>query len=382
MVAVNNLAMINETFGFNTGDEVVAAVARIIKTKLRGGDTLGRYSSNKFGIILNDCGPGAMRTAAERFLKAVRETTISTAACPISATISAGGVLVPDQASTVQEALSHALTALDKAKRARFDCFTSFEPSPNQDSIRKRNIRVADEVTAALDDNRMHLALQPIVSIATGETAHHECLLRIEQLDGTITSAGEFIAVAEQLGLSRLIDQRTLELTVDLLKRRPQLSLALNVSGLTANSPDWLVALQKLTGGRRALTGRLIIEITETAAISDLDQTIAFVDTLKELGCKVAIDDFGAGYTSFKNLKSLAVDMVKIDGTFIKNLATDSNDMVFIRALRDLAGTFGMETVAEWVQDARTVELLREAGITYMQGFYCGVPVLASEFKG
>ena len=382
MVAVNNLALINETFGFDIGDEVLSAVARTIKGKLRGGDTLGRYSSNKFGIILNDCGPGAMRTAAERFMKAVRDTTIQTAACPLSATISIGGVIVPDQATAAQPAISNALQALDKAKRGRTDCFTAFEPSPNQDSERKRNIRVADEVTSALDEHRMLLALQPIVSLTTGETKHHECLLRIERADGSITSAGEFIPVAEQLGLARLIDQRTLELACDLLKRYPKISLALNVSGLTATNHDWLVSLHRLTGGRKAMTNRLIIEITETAAIYDIDQTIAYVDTLKELGCKVAIDDFGAGYTSFKNLKLLNVDMVKIDGAFIKNLAHDPHDMVFIRALRDLATTFGIETVAEWVQDATTVEMLREAGITYMQGFYCGVPVLASEFKG
>jgi diguanylate cyclase (GGDEF)-like protein len=382
MVAVNNLALINETFGFDVGDEVIAAVANTVKSKLRGGDTLGRYSSNKFGVILNDCGPGAMRTAAERFMKAVRDATITTTACPLSATVSIGGVLIPDQAGTVQHALSHALQALDKAKRGRFDCFTSYEPSPNQDSVRRRNITVADEVTAALDEHRMLLALQPIVSLTTGETKHHECLLRIERADGSVTSAGEFIPVAEQLGMSRLIDRRTLELAVDLLKRFPKHSFALNVSGLTANNHDWLVALHRLTGGRKLLTNRLIIEITETAAINDIDQTVAFVDTLKELGCKVAIDDFGAGYTSFKNLKLLNVDMVKIDGAFIKNLATDPHDMVFIRALRDLATTFGMETVAEWVQDERTVELLRDAGIDYMQGFFCGVPVLSSDFKG
>jgi diguanylate cyclase (GGDEF)-like protein len=382
MVAVNNLALINETFGFDIGDEVIAAVARSVKGKLRGGDTIGRYSSNKFGIILNDCGPGAMRTAAERFMKAVRDLTIQTAACPLSATVSIGGVLIPDQAQSVQMALSHALQALDKAKRGRFDCFMGFEPSPNQETLRRRNITVADEVTSALDEHRMLLAMQPIVSLKTGEIKHHECLLRIERADGTITSAGEFIAVAEQLGMARFIDRRTLELTIDLLKRYPKLSLALNVSGLTANNHDWLVALHRLTGGRKALTERLVIEITETAAINDIDQTIAFVDTLKELGCKVAIDDFGAGYTSFKNLKLLNVDMVKIDGAFIKNLATDPHDMVFIRALRDLAQTFKMETVAEWVQDAKTVEMLREAGIDYMQGFFCGVPFLANEYKG
>src|SRR5690606_4156049 len=116
-------------------------------------------------------------------------------------------------------------------------------------------------------------------------------LLRLEKPDGSITSAGEFIPVAEQLGLSRLIDLRTLELTTKLLKKHPELSLALNVSGHTTSNHDWLIALHRLTGGRAAMTSRLIIEITETAASSDIDQTIAFVDTLKELGCKVAIDD-------------------------------------------------------------------------------------------
>ena len=210
----------------------------------------------------------------------------------------------------------------------------------------------------------------------------YECLLRMERPDGQIISAGEFIAVAEQLGLSRLIDRRTLELSIEILKKNPSIRLSVNVSGLTASDHEWLVTLHRLTGGRRALTERLTIEITETAAMHDLDLSINFVDTLKELGCQVAIDDFGAGYTSFKNLKILNVDMVKIDGAFIKNLASDPHDMVFIRALRDLATTFGIETVAEWVQDERTVEMLRVAGITYMQGFYCGVPVLASEFKG
>ncbi len=379
MVSVNNLALINETFGFDIGDEVIAATARTIKAKLRGGDTIGRYSSNKFGIILADCGPGAMRIAAERFMKAVREATVKTSATQLSATISIGGVLIPDQATISQQALSHALQALDRAKQRRFDCFMNYEPSPNHKSLRRRNINIADEVIAALDENRMVLALQPIVSTTTRRTKHYECLLRMEKADGSIGSAGEFIQVAEQLGLSRLIDRRTLELCVDLLKRYPTVHLTLNVSGLTPGNHDWLVALHRLTGGRRQITERLTIEITETAAINDIDQTVAFVDTLKELGCRVAIDDFGAGYTSFKNLKLLDIDMVKIDGAFIKNLTRDSHDVVFIRTLRDLAVTFGLEVVAEWVTNEEAIEILKELGIEYMQGFYCGEPLMGED---
>mgnify|MGYP001454586109 CR=1 FL=1 len=381
MASVNNLDVINETFGFDTGDEVISATARMMKSKLRGGDTLGRYSSNKFGIILNECGPGAMRIAADRFLKCVRETTIATSACQLSASISIGGLVLPDQAGTAAEALGNAMHALDRAKMKRVDCFMPYEPAQSRESTRRRSLAIADEVLAALDDDRMLLVLQPIISAATGLPEHYECLLRMRKPDGTLVSAGEFMTVVEQLGLARNIDRRTLELAVALLKKHTGLRLALNVSGLTVADHDWIVALQRLTGGKTALTNRLTIEITETAVIHDLDQIVLFVDTLRELGCRVAIDDFGAGYTSFKNLKVLNVDMVKIDGSFVKDLAEDSTGEVFIRTMIEIAQTFGMETVAEWVGNEETAEFLKKAGITYLQGFHYGMPLQIEEYE-
>ncbi|MFN3868336.1 MAG: EAL domain-containing protein [Hyphomicrobiaceae bacterium] len=380
MVAINNLAVVNQTFGFDVGDELIAAVGRIMKDKLRAGDTLGRYSSNKFGIVLNDCGPGAMRIAAGRFIRAVRTASIRSSACPLTATISIGGVIMPDQASTVHSALSAGLQALDKARSKRFDCFMAYEPSPTRETTRQRSISVADEVVAALDEDRMRLVLQPIVSAATRKPVIYECLLRMEKSDGSVVSAGEFIPVAEQLGMARLVDRRTLEMAVALLAKHPKLRLSLNVSGLTSGDEEWMAAIRELTRGDRALTERLVIEITETAAIQDVDQSAHFVDTLKEMGCRVAIDDFGAGYTSFKNLKRLAVDMVKIDGAFVHNLLADTSDQVFIRTMVEIAATFGMETVAEWVADEATATMLAEAGIDYLQGFLYGMPISAESY--
>ena len=379
MAAVNNLAVVNETFGFDIGDEVISAAARKIKDRLRGGDILGRYSSNKFGIILHDCGPGAMRIAAERFMKGVRDHTIATSACQLSATLSIGGVILPDQADTVQNALNHAMTALDRAKSKRFDCFMPYEPAVASENLRRKSITIADDVIDALDQHRMRLVLQPMIGAQSGKPEIYECLLRMERPDGSIVSAGEFIPIAEQLGLSRLIDRRTLELAIQLLNRFPAIKLSLNVSSLTCSDHEWLVALQRLTGCRKDITNRLVIEITETAAIQDLDLSVNFVDTLKEMGCRVAIDDFGAGYTSFKNLKLLNVDMVKIDGAFVKNVADDTSDQIFIKTMIDLATTFGLETVAEWVGDERAVDHLKKAGITYLQGFYYGLPLEADE---
>ena len=381
MASVNNLAVINETFGFDVGDDVITAAGRVIRERLRGGDIIGRYSSNKFGIILHECGPGSMRVAAERFISGMRKTAIKTSACPISATISIGGVQVPEQAHNVPLAISRALQTLSKARARRGDTFLVYEPSPGIESARSKNIAIADIVTSALDENRMRLVLQPIVSSKSRRPAFYECLLRIVKPDGTITGASEFIEIAEQVGLSRLIDRRVLELAIALLKRNSGLTLSLNVSSLTCSDHEWLVALHRLTGSDRSLRQRLIVEITETMAIDDLDQTVTFVDTLKELGCRVAIDDFGAGYTSFKNLKHLNADLVKIDGTFVKNLVVDASDRVFIKMMAELANAFGMETVAEWVTDEPTAELAIKAGITYLQGFHFGMPMDPGEVE-
>ena len=149
IAAISNLASINETFGFEVGDEVIAAIGRRLNSRLRGGDSIGRYSSNKFGIILNDCGPGATRVAAERLLNAVREETIKANACELPAVISIGGVQVPNQARTVQDSVGLALEALDRAKAKRFGCFMSYEANHKRESERQRNRTMADEIGRA-----------------------------------------------------------------------------------------------------------------------------------------------------------------------------------------------------------------------------------------
>jgi len=379
IAAVSNLSIINDTFGFDVGDEVIASVAGVLSNKLRGGDSIGRYSSNKFGIVLNDCTPSSMRIAAERLIRAVSETTLEAISCPISATLVVGGVMIPDNATSVNEALSRALEALNAARSRRLSSFVGHEPNAEKVTLRQRNIFVAEEIRHALDEDRMHLMVQPVVSAGSRKPAFYECLMRITKPSGAIVSAGEFIEIAEQLGVSKQIDRRTLTLAANILKADPDIHLSLNVSGLTCADHDWLLDVYALLGNRRELASRLIVEITETAAIHDLNQSIVFVDTLKEMGCRVAIDDFGAGYSSFKNLKHLPVDIVKIDGAFVRNLATEPADRLFLRTMVELARNFGMETVAEWVIDEETARIAAETGTDYLQGFHLGRPVEPEE---
>ena len=203
--------------------------------------------------------------------------------------------------------------------------------------------------------------------------AAHEAARRLDRLGHRVHP------VAEQFGLTKLVDHRALELAVELLSSAPDIKLTLNVSAATATDPHWLQGLEAFSGKAAGLAERLTIEITETAAISDLHETAKFVAALKALGCRVALDDFGAGYTSFRNLRLLGVDMVKIDGSFIQNLGTQAEDELFVRTLIDLAKSFGITTVGEWVGDEKTARLLEKAGVSYMQGYFFGAPELTKE---
>ena len=380
IAAIGNLSLINEAFGFHVGDEVITIVGRRLQGCLRERDCFARYGSNKFGIVLADCEPDTLDFVTSRLFKAVRESIIETSAGSVSMTVRLGGVLLPQQAKTVHEAFSQALDALDSARGRSGDCFVLYDDSEGRESQRKRNILIVDEVIRALNDRRMVLALQPIIRSGSREVAFYECLLRMQKPDGSYVSAGNFIPVAEKLGLSRLIDHRVAELTVALLKSAPNLILSMNVSGETTSDLEWLSALGALTQGERALNERLMIEITETAVISDIEESIGFVKSAKQLGCRVAIDDFGAGYSSFKNMRLLDVDMVKIDGSFVKDLPNSQDDWFLVQTLVDLARNFSMKTVAEWVGDEATAQMVEKAGVDFMQGFYFGQPQLVGGF--
>jgi diguanylate cyclase (GGDEF)-like protein len=376
LAGVNDLTLVNETYGYDVGDEVITIVGRRIGRALRGKDCIGRFSSNKFGIVLTDCSQEGVEIIARRLMAAIRDSVIDTSVGAVAASISVGAVLLPEHASTAQTAISRALQALDQARSSRSDRLSLYRPCERRESERHRSIAIADEIVRALNDRRMILALQPIVTSRSHEPELYECLLRMKRLDGSIASASEFIPVAEQFGLARLVDHRALELAIELLRSMPNIKLALNVSAATATDPQWLEGLEAFLRKGQGLAERLTIEITETAAISDIEETAKFVAALKGLGCRVALDDFGAGYTSFRNLRLLGVDMVKIDGSFIQNLGNRAEDELFVRTLIGLAKSFGITTVGEWVGDEKTAKMLENAGVAYMQGYFFGAPEL------
>jgi len=218
------------------------------------------------------------------------------------------------------------------------------------------------------------LAYQPIVETKTGELHHYECLLRLRTQEGEVISAGRFIMEAEKLGLIDLLDRRALELAGETLRQMPDVHLALNVSAGTVQdrgTADAYIAALRALG---PAVNRVTLELTETVALEDPAMASRFSVETRSLGCQFAIDDFGAGYTSFRNLMAIEADTIKIDGSFIKNLARNPNNQTFVRMMVDLAQTFSVKTVAEMVENPADAALLKRLGVDYLQGYMFGIP--------
>jgi EAL domain-containing protein (putative c-di-GMP-specific phosphodiesterase class I) len=265
--------------------------------------------------------------------------------------------------------------ALDKARANGRDGFAAYEPSQQRETARLRQMQIADEVVLALKENRLKLAYQPIVAARSRQVSHYECLLRMVKPDGSILTAGHFVPATEQMGIVHLVDRFALEAAVATLKAHQQLTLAVNVSGTAASDPAWLQDFVDYIRTAKEVAPRLIVELTETAALHHFEENAQFVSQLREVGVRVAIDDFGAGYTSFRNLQMLHVDTVKIDGSYVKDLSQSPENQVFVRTLVGLARSFDIKTVAEWVSSDDDAALLQSFGVDYFQGFHFGEPV-------
>jgi diguanylate cyclase (GGDEF)-like protein len=376
LVAIDNLALVNESYGFDVADQVIVAVAKRLKSRMRGKDTLGRYSGNKFGLVLRDCTPDDMAIAAERLLAGVRDDMVPTSAGPIKVTVTIGGITAPRHARSLAEMLARAQETLDAAKSKHRGAFLAYRPNVERETLRRENIRATDDIVAALNERRIFLAYETIVSAADRRPAFYECLMRIRRTDGGLIAANEIIPAAERLGLVRLLDYRVLELVVEEMIAAPALQASFNVSPASTTDPDWWAGLGTLLRSHSGVSERLTVEITESAAILDIEETRGFVTRVKDLGCRIAIDDFGAGYTSFRNLRKLGVDIVKIDGAFIQDILRSEDDRAFVRTLIDLAKRLKLVTVAEWVQDEQAAKLLQGWGCDYLQGALFGLAAI------
>ena len=380
VASIDRLAMINDSYGFDAADEVIMAVGERLARSLRSSDVIGRTAGNKFGVILKNCSDHEIVIVADRLRTSVRESVIETRAGQVAATTSVGAVWLPTGAASSQEAMLRAEEALDRARGSGRDGFTMYQQSPQREGARLRLMSVADEVATALKQKRLVFAYQPIVNAKSRKVTEYECLLRLVRENGTVISAAQFIPATEQLGLVRLVDRHALEMAVATLQAHKDVTLSVNVSGTTSCDIAWLQSFVDYVRANSEIADRLVVELTETAALNHFEENAQFVSQLREMGCRVAIDDFGAGYTSFRNLQMLRLDTVKIDGTYIVGLVNAPENQIFVRTLVDLAKSFNLKTTAEWVGTEEEALLLESFGVDSLQGYHFGEPVLKPEW--
>lgn len=377
VVGLERMDLINDFYGFPAGDEVLRLAGEMLAKTLRSDDVIARFSGAKFAILLSGISGSEVYTASRRYLEVLSRAVIKTSAGPVALNATIGACQIPRHGRTVSDAIAACFAASQSARKDKHRRIALHDPSPERLERSREDAKLACNVVDMLEQGRLRLAYQPIVAAKTGKIAFHEALMRMEGEDGRIIGASAFLPLAEKLGFMRVIDARAIDLAMDTLCTYPQAKLSINVSHASTEDPDWLSRLMLRLQGQPGAAERMIIEITESQAASDLGTAQKFVSILKGLGCRIAVDDFGAGYTSFANLRSLPVDIIKIDGTFARDIAKNQQNQVFIRSLLDLANAFQVQTVVEWVENSETAALLAEWGVDFLQGHCFGQASIA-----
>lgn len=372
VVAIDELARLNDDFGHEATDEIISVVQDRLRSVTRRRDHLVRYSSNRFAILLTGCPNNQVQAAARRFSKAVAQAAIETARGIALVRLRIGAAVAPDLSSHAGTLLAAAENALSGAKAGSADsAVVARRQAPREPADHQAGFDIG--ALAALNERRVELALQPIVDSRTRAVVFHEALLRVSLGEnGAFFATAELIPMLERRGLVRLFDHRVLELAAGLLEGEPSLTLSVNVSPHSLSDPEWLDAFLACTSGTRGLAERLIVEITETATIDNPTRIAKLLEQIKGRGARIAIDDFGAGHTSLRHLRAFPIDVLKIDGTFTQNLRRSTDDRFYVRTLIDLARHLDVETVAEWVDEEVQATMLADWGVTYLQGHLLG----------
>lgn len=372
LVSVTNLAMIISAYGHDTSECVMQDLTNMIKAILSENDKIERLQRDQLGIILLGTYPEEAQSIAERIHNIIinfGRDNFDTASLHIIGVV--GSVNFPLETASAHDALDKAYVAVNCSNSV--PCRT-FEMTRHEADLSRQQMGLANYLLRAFKEKRLRMAYQPVIESKTGKTAHYEALLRMVSQNGKISSAGALIPVAEKMGLIDIIDTMVMEMVIEELRNSPDVTLAFNVSNNTTENAAWLENIASLLKETPDIAQRLIVEITETAVHRDLRRTAFFVASLQSMGCQVALDDFGSGYTSFRQLKALSVDMVKIDGIFIKDLAHSADNQFFVKTLLDFAQGFGLKTVAEFVENGEITKILMGMGVDYMQGYYFGKP--------
>jgi len=379
-IDIDRFCMINELEGFDIGDRLLVELTVLMQKFVPPQSQLARVGVDEFCLFLENTSKIEAQQCAESIKTAVENFRFHSAGGFHNATVSIGIATLDDGMSRNHhgQMITHARQACHFAKLGGRDKIGIYDRENTSIKERQLDIYWLPIIRTALKQNNLYLVFQPVVDLNSGNISHYEVLLRMRGEDGQIIPPNKFIAVAERTGLIHAIDLWVIENAIDFLAglpaHRSHVSLAINLSGVAFQYPDLLEVIREKLELTWVDAGRLTFEITETAAVENFDKTRELINKIHALGCKFALDDFGAGFCSFNYLKSIPVDYVKIDGQFIRNLIHDETDQILVKSLVDVASKLGKKTIAEFIEAPPTLTKLRELGVHFGQGYMFGKP--------
>lgn len=381
---LDRFKFVNDTSGHQAGDAMLKMVADMLSRTIRTADIAGRLGGDEFAIILPEITPNAAVEVAKKILGCLSETQLTLHGRTHSISASIGIAIFPEHGNNVHDLLAAADLAMYQAKeigRGTWHVYSSI------DQARERVHTLVywkEKIEHAHAHNQFLLYLQPILSLSDNRVYRYEILLRMRDDDGTIHLPAAFIQAAEHTGLIHKIDHMVLRRAIALAARINQtgnspIGLSINLSAHAFNDPELLPAINQALSTWQIDPSLLIFEITETAALDNLPGTRNLLRELKQLGCGFVLDDFGVGFSSFYYLRELPVDAVKIDGSFIRNLASNPDDLILVSALCTVAKGFGKKITAEFVENQEVLNILSKMDVDFAQGYHVGTPVPAEE---
>ncbi|WP_394213095.1 EAL domain-containing protein [Enterovibrio calviensis] len=380
-IDLDQFRVINDTVGHEAGDEALKQTAQALRELLPTGATLARLGGDEFAVICYQCDEEQALAQGKQILDSLSEMDFYWNNSRLALSCSVGIRMLDKTAGTPQQVHAQADTACFAAKHDGRSRVHLYRPDDEELRRHEREMAFVNKIHAALAEDRLEVYAQPIVSVSSKlrEKLYFEVLVRMRDREGNYVAPGLFIPAAERYNMAHLIDKRVIEKTLGWFERNPEYvneiaMISINLSGRSMSDEGFIAFLLDALNSSNVPSSSICLEITETAAIGNLTDAIELFTKLKQLGCTIALDDFGSGLSSFGYLKRLPVDIIKIDGQFVRDIAEDETDYAMVRAIHELATQMGKKTVAEFVENEAILTRLKSLGVDYAQGYHFSMP--------
>lgn len=378
LIDIDHLKLVNDTAGHAAGDQIIVQIAGLLKRASREQDFLARVSGDEFAVAYSGMDEAMGIEKAGELLERIGQLKPRYGGRSLNVSASIGVVIFPVQGKAPVELLAKADAAMSSAKRSGRNCIRSYDESEMMREEMDNQLVWKDRLLDVLDHEELVLVFQPIVAVSAGQTSHYEVLVRMREKNGSLVPPGKFIPAAEQFGLIQRVDRQVLTKAIRYLAELPaalaQTAFSINLSGMSVGSQETYECIEQEVRESGVDPARITFEITETAACEHLSSAMEFIQKIRQLGCRISLDDFGVGFSSFSYLKHLRADILKIDGSFIRDIHNNNADQLFVKALVDVARGMGMRTIAEFVENEQVYDRVRSLGVDYVQGYYLGKP--------